>query len=70
MLNIGEYSEPIVTPGGFVIIQLNDAKEETAEIDENEQLKKMIDFERDRQLNRFSNLYYKRIFNSTTIDEE
>ena len=70
VLNIGEYSEPIVTPGGFVIIQLNDAKEETAEIDENKQLKKMIDFERDRQLNRFSNLYYKRIFNSTTIDEE
>ena len=69
-LNIGEYSKPIVTPGGFVIIQLNDAKEETAEINENEQLKKMIDFERDRQLNRFSNLYYKRIFNSTTIDEK
>ena len=29
-----------------MIIQLNDVKKETAEIDENEQLRKMIDFEK------------------------
>ena len=43
---------------------------ENIEIDEKKQLEKMIEFERNRQLTRFSTLYYKRIYNSAEIDEK
>ena len=34
------------------------------------QLKKMIEFEKERQLTTFSTLYYKRIYNSAQINEK
>ena len=45
-------------------------KSENIEIDKDAQLKKMIEFEKERQFTRFSTLYYKRIYNSTEIDEK
>ena len=32
-LNIGEFTNPITTPGGFIILKLNDKKEQLLEID-------------------------------------
>ena len=69
-INIGDFTKPIVTSGGFLILKLNDIKSENIEIDKDVQLKKMIAFERERQFTRFSTLYYKRIYNSSEIDEK
>ena len=69
-LNIGDFTKPIITSGGFLILKLNDIKIETVAIDKDKQLKKMIEFERNRQLTRYSTLYYKRIFNKAEIDEK
>ena len=69
-LNIGEFTKPIITSGGFLILKLNDMKKENIQIDKDVQLKKMIKFERERQLTRFSTLYYKRIYNSAEINEK
>lgn len=69
-INVGDFSKPIITSGGFLILKLNDIKMENVEIDEKKQLEKMIEFERNRQLTRFSTLYYKRIYNSAEIDEK
>ena len=69
VINIGDFTKPIVTSGGFLILKLNDIKTEKIKIDKNAQLKKMIKFERERQLTRFSTLYYKRIYNNIEIDE-
>tara|TARA_B100000886_G_scaffold139272_1_gene94197 strand:+ start:2698 stop:3627 length:930 start_codon:yes stop_codon:yes gene_type:complete len=69
-VNIGDFTKPIITSGGFLILKLNDIKNENIQIDKDEQLKKMIEFERERQLTRFSTLYYKRIYNNTEIDEK
>ena len=69
-INVGDFSKPIVTSGGFLILKLNDIKMENVEIDEKKQLEKMIEFERNRQLTRFSTLYYKRVYNSAEIDEK
>ena len=69
-INVGDFSKPIITSGGFLILKLNDIKIENVEIDEQNQLEKMIEFERNRQLTRFSTLYYKRIYNSAEIDEK
>ena len=69
-MNIGDFTKPIVTSGGFLMLKLNDIKLESVEIDKDTQLKKMIEFERERQLTRFSTLFYKRIFNNAEINEK
>ena len=69
-LSVGNYTKPIVTGGGFLILKLNDIKTESIEVDKKVQLKKMIEFERERQFTRFSTLYYKRIYNDAEIDEK
>ena len=67
-IKIGDITKPIITSGGILILKLNDIKIEKVEIDKNAQLKKMIEFEKERQLTRLSTLYYKRIFNNAEID--
>ncbi len=67
---IGNFTKPIVTSGGFLILKLNDIKSESIEVDKDAQLKKMIEFERERQFTTFSTLYYKRIYNIAEINEK
>ena len=69
-LSVGNYTKPIVTGGGFLILKLNDLKTESIEVNKDVQLNKMIEFERERQFTRFSTLYYKRIYNNAEIDEK
>ena len=69
-ITIGGFTKPIITGGAFVILKLNDIKTENIEIDKDAQFKKMIEFEKERQLTRFSTLYYKRIYNSAEIYEK
>ncbi len=69
-INIGDFTKPIVTSGGILILKLNDIKTENFKVDKDKQLKKMIDFERNRQLTRFSTLHYKRIYNNAEIYEK
>ena len=69
-ITVGNFTKPIITSGGFMILKLNDIKSESVEIDKDAQLKKMIEFERERQFTTFSTLYYKRIYNSAEINEK
>ena len=69
-ITIGNFTQPIITSGGFLILKLNDMKIEKLEIDKDVQLKKMIEFEKERQFTRLSTLYYKRIYNNAEIDEK
>ena len=67
---VGNFTKPIVTSGGFLILKLNDIKSESIEIDKDAQLEKMIEFERERQFTTFSTLYHKRIYNIAEINEK
>tara|TARA_B100000579_G_scaffold437049_1_gene464964 strand:- start:53 stop:982 length:930 start_codon:yes stop_codon:yes gene_type:complete len=69
-INVGNFTKPIVASGGFLILKLEDMKSENIEIDKETQLKKMIEFEKERQFTKFSTLYYKRIFNNAEINEK
>ena len=69
-IKVGNFTKPIATSGGFIILKLNDFKTESIEIDKDAQMKKMIEFERERQFTTFSTLYYKRIYNSAEINEK
>ncbi len=68
-LNPGEYTNPIIIPGGFIIIKLNEIKEEKKEIDLNNEIEKVIRFKTNEQLNTFSNIYLKKIMKDNDVEQ-
>ena len=68
-LNVGEFTDAITVPGGFILIKLSDKKNQLLEIDKEEQFKKALNFERNRQLTMYSTLHYKRVYNKAVINE-
>ena len=68
-LDLKEYSRPITIPGGFLILQISEKRAVKEKIDIEMELKKMINTETNRQLNQFSNIYYKKIKQEISINE-
>jgi len=68
-IEVGEFTEPITVPGGFIILKLVDKKNQLLEINEEEEFKKAVNFETNRQLTMYSTLHYKRIYNRAVINE-
>ena len=59
-LKLNEYTKPVVIPGGFIIIKLNEVKKEEKEIDLNKEIEKVVKFQTNQQLNTYSNIFSKR----------
>ena len=68
-IKIGEFTDPITVPGGFILINLDDRKNQLLEINKDEEFKKAVIFEKNRQLTMYSTLHYKRIYNKAVINE-
>lgn len=68
-IKMSEMIKPIKYPNGYLIIKVNDIREikETLNIDN--ELRESVNFERNKQLNQFSLLYYKKLKQNTTINE-
>ena len=69
-LSIGQFTQPIKIASGFLIIYLNDIKKEEQEFNVDEELKKMIISERNRQFNEFSIIHFKKIEQQIFINEK
>lgn len=67
-ISIKSITKPLRIPSGFLILQKFDEREIQKEINEEEELKKLIDFEKNQQLNNFSNLYYNKVKKSVKIN--
>ena len=71
-INTGEFTDPIVIPGGFLILKVKDIRIEEKQISndnlENE-LSKLIRQKTNEQLNQYSLIYYKKIEKNTPINE-
>ncbi len=69
-LKIGEISNPIPTAGGNLILKINDIKEViNDQIDKEKEYKKMIESERNRQLNEYSIIHFKKIENISYVKQ-
>ncbi len=68
-LNIGEFSKPIITAGGIILLKVNDKKKVTAEIDRQKEIEKLISYEKERLLNEYSIIYYKEIENLAYVEK-
>ena len=62
-MKTGEVTQPIVIPGGFLILKLKDTREKIISIDVNDELNKLIKIKTNQQLNQFSNIYFNKIKN-------
>ena len=60
-LKIGENSSPILVPGGFLILKIEDKKTEEREIDLEKELNNLVRIKSNQQLNEYSNIYFNKI---------
>ena len=60
-LQIGEITKPIILSNGILILKLINTKNSETTIDIQSELKKAINYERNRQLNQYSKIYYNKI---------
>lgn len=68
-LNIGDISEPVKTPGGYLILKVENKKINKIEIDEKIILKDLVNYEIQRQYNQLSLVYYSKIKLNSQISE-
>ena len=68
-INIGDLTNPIITPGGFLLLKIEDIKSIKKKIDLNKELEIMIKTESNKQLNQYSNIYFNKISKNFQIDE-
>ena len=68
-LKIDEHTRPITVPGGQIILYLNDKKQQERKLNFEEEFKKQILFEKNKQLNQFSKIYFNKIKKNSTISE-
>tara|TARA_A100001388_G_scaffold182865_1_gene137087 strand:+ start:355 stop:1275 length:921 start_codon:yes stop_codon:yes gene_type:complete len=64
-----ELIKPIKYPNGYLILKINQMREIKQSLNIDNELKESVNFERNKQLNQFSLLYYKKLKQNTTINE-
>ena len=68
-LKINDFTKPIIVPGGFLILQINDIKKTKIEINIENEFKKLKNFEKNNQLNQYSKIYFNKIKKNLDINE-
>ena len=68
-LKINDFTKPINLSGGFLILKINDIKSIQIKVNAEDELKKLISFEKNNQLNQYSKIYFNKIKKNLQIDE-
>ena len=68
-INKNEHTEPIVIPGGFLILNIEDIKEEDKENDVEKEFKKIVNSKTNNQLKQFSNIHLQKVKMDISINE-
>jgi peptidyl-prolyl cis-trans isomerase SurA len=68
-LKIGQITNPITVPGGFLILKIEDIKIEETKLDIESDLKILINSETNKQLEQRSNIYFNKIKKNSLVNE-
>ena len=68
-LKVGDYTRPILTPSGFLILKIDEIKTKEIDIDINKEIQNLIKIETNKQLDQYSNIYFKKIKKNSQINE-
>jgi len=69
-LKVGDYTKPIRIGNNYLIIKIEDLRKSEIEIDQENELKKLIQNENNRQLNQFSRIYFNKSKKNYFISEK
>ncbi len=69
-LDIGQISDAINTPAGKLLLMLKNKRKVKKEINLKEEFNKALILERNKQLNQFSSIYFKKVELNTVINEK
>ena len=68
-LKKGNYTDPILTPSGFLILKIEDVKIKKININTDTEIQNLMRIETNKQLNQFSNIYFRKIKKNFQIHE-
>ena len=68
-IKINNYTNPIVIPGGFLILKIEDIREVDSDFDLDSETNKIIKEKTNEQLNQLSNIYFNKIKKNIIINE-
>jgi len=64
---IGSITEPIPISGGILILKVGDKRVEETNMDLDKEMEKLIEIEKNKQLNNFSTNYFNQVKNNIKI---
>lgn len=67
-IDVGQHTQPIFTPSGYLILNINDIKFEKIDINYEEEFAKTVNIKTNQQLNQFSNIYFNKVKKDLIID--
>ena len=68
-LSVGEHTKAINIPGGLLILKIEDMENKEVELDLEKKIEEVVSYEKNKQLNQFSLIYYNKIKANAKIDE-
>tara|TARA_B100000963_G_scaffold68435_1_gene56656 strand:- start:2017 stop:2955 length:939 start_codon:yes stop_codon:yes gene_type:complete len=68
-IDINDVTKPLVIPGGYLILRLNEKRIGKINIELEEELKKIIQIKTNEQLNQFSNIFLNKVKKDIVINE-
>ena len=69
LIKIGQYTKPIVIPGGFLILKVNETREIKKSIDLQKEIKIITRKITNEQLNQFANIYLNKLKKNVQLNE-
>ena len=67
--NVGKFTKPIVIPGGFLILNIENIRKTEKNIDIEKEIKNIIEQKTNDQLNRLSNIYINKLKKDIQLNE-
>ena len=68
-LKMGEISTPIILPNGILILKVKNKRNATIQIDYKNELKKAIEYEKNRQLDQYAKIYFNKVKKNLDFNE-
>ena len=68
-IKINDYTKPIVIPGGFLILKIEDIREANNDLDLDSEINKIVKKKTNEQLNQLSNIYFNKVKKDIIINE-
>lgn len=69
LLNVNDHTDPIIVPGGFLILKIQDYKEEEIKYNIDKEIEKVVNSKVNEQLNVFSNIYINKLKKDIIVNE-